>query len=92
MKRRRSQSVLLKIPRSGTNDDYVHASHSSSSSSLTSSPASIASCLLFAASSLLRSSSFFNLLAELNNPFVADPQAAQLGSFLYLCRAHCSQK
>ena len=64
----------------------------SSSSSLTLSPASMAFCLLFATFSFFLVSSFLRFFATLKTPPVPDPQAAQLGSFLYRFSAQLSQK
>ena len=65
----------------------IHCSHASSSS-----PSSSLSSPFANSRSLFLSSSFFNFFALLKTPFVPCPQAAQLGSFLYLCSAQFSQK
>lgn len=57
-----------------------------------SSSASSSAFFFFSSRSLFFSNSFFNFLAELNTPFVPAPHDAQVGSFLYLFRAHGSQK
>lgn len=49
-------------------------------------------CHFAAPRSPFLSRSFCNWLAELKTPFVPDPQAAQLGSLLYLFNAQGSQK